>query len=96
LLRTGAPRWGAPTLPQALLTSVVQCQGRRTKGLNVGCSAKLHRFAPGSITTKVSQLPMINETLTYHEISMLDVISRVKPYAVSHQFSTKICSDPAK
>ena len=65
-------------------------------GPECGLQRQVFRFAPGLITTKVSQRPMINETLTYHEISMLDVISRVKPYAVSHPFSTKICSDPAK
>ncbi len=65
-------------------------------GPECGLQRQVFRFAPGLITTKVSQRPMINETLIYFEISSLELVSRVKPYAVSQQFFADICSDPAK
>ncbi len=65
-------------------------------GPECGLQRQVFRFAPGLITTKVSQRTMISETLIYYKISSLGLVSRVKPYAVSHQFFADICSDPAK
>lgn len=38
------------------------------------------------IAIKVSHSQMVNETLIQNEINRLNMVSRVKPYAVSHLF----------